>query len=343
MSREVKTVAVIGPMADDKNSLTCRYGSQHPHVVTGLQGIKDYLGDNATILYAKGCNVRDKNFPKSDVMYFPMTGKEEQGIDEAVSIARKADVAILFVGDDGGIVGESRTRVSLDLAGRQKELVRAVQAAGTPVVMVMFNGRAATINWETENIPAIVEAWYPGEFSGRVVAEALWGEFCPGGKLPVTFPKSVGQIPWAFPFKPHAAGKGFARIDGSLFPFGFGLSYTTFEIAGLQVVTPEIKDGGVVKVACKVKNTGKVKGDEVVQLYLRDDVSKTSRFEKELCGFERVTLEPGEEKTVSFEINRRSYGYYNYDSKFVVEPGTFTLYAGNSSENTPLTGTFEIK
>lgn len=343
LSREVKTVAVIGPMADNKASLTCRYGSQHPKVVTGLQGIRDYLGDGVNVLYAKGCNVRDKNFPKSDVMYFPMTVKEQEGIDEAVEIARKAEVAIVFVGDDNGIVGESRTRLNLDLAGRQKELIRAVHSTGTPVVMVMFNGRAATINWEAENIPAIVEAWYPGEFSGRVVAEALWGEFCPGGKLPVTFPKSVGQIPWAFPFKPHAAGRGFARVDGCLFPFGYGLSYTTFEITDLQTTTPAVKDGEIVKVSCRVRNTGKMKGDEVVQLYLRDDVSKTSRFEKELCGFERVTLEPGEEKTVSFEFSRRSYGYYNYDSQFVVEPGIFTLYVGDSSDNTPLVAKFEVK
>lgn len=343
LSKNLKTVAVIGPMADEKNSLTCRYGALRPNVITGLQGVKEYLGDRATVLYAKGCNVRDKNFPESDIMYFPVSEKEQQEIDEAVAIAKKAEVAIIFAGDDNRIIGESRGRVSLDLAGRQKELIRAVQATGTPVVLVLFNGRAATINWEAANVPAIVEAWYPGEFSGQVVAEILWGDQCPGGKLPVTFPKSVGQIPWAFPFKPNATGKGFARVDGCLFPFGFGLSYTTFEISGLNISTPKIKDGDVLTVSCKVKNTGKVKGDEVVQLYLRDNFSTTSRFDKELCGFERVSLQPGEEKSVTFEINRRSYGFYDFNSQFVVEPGKFTLYAGNSSENTPLTAEFMLE
>lgn len=333
LPKTVKKVAVIGPLADDPKSMMCRYGSHNPRIVTGLEGIREYLGDGVTVLYAKGCAVRDKNFPKSDVMYFPMTEKEQQEIDEAVEAAKQAEVAIVFVGDDVRTIGESRSRVSLDFAGRQKELIRAVQATGTPVVLVLFNGRPVTLNWEAEHVPAIVAAWYPGEYSGRVVAEALWGDFNPGGKLSVTFPKSVGQIPWAFPFKPKANGKGFARVDGSLFPFGFGLSYTTFEITGLSVDAGKIKSGEELTVSCRVKNTGGRAGDEVVQLYLNDEVSSISRYEQELCGFERVTLQPGEEKTVTFRVGPRAYGMYNAENRFVTEAGKFTLSAGNSSEN----------
>lgn len=343
LSKDIKNIAVIGPLADEYKSLTSRYGSHNPEIITGLQGLKNLLGDNVNLMYAKGCNVRDKNFPQSDVMFFELSDKEKEEIDEAVEIARKAEVAIVYVGDDFRTIGESRSRVNLDLSGRQKELVRAVQATGTPVVLVLFNGRPVTLNWEDTHLPAIVEAWYPGEFSGQAVAEVLFGDYNPGGKLSATFPKSVGQIPWAFPFKPNATGKGFARVDGELYPFGYGLSYTTFELSDLQPTIAKIADGDTLTVTCKVKNTGSVKGDEVVQLYLNDETSSISRFEKELCGFERVSLEPGEEKTVTFKVNRRAYGMYNDQNEFVVEPGKFFLSAGNSSQSTPLNAEFYVE
>lgn len=343
LSKSVKKVAVIGPLADNRGAMLCRYGSHNPRVITGLEGIKNYLGEKGTVLYAKGCNVRDKHFPESDVMFFPMSEKEREEINEAVEMAKQAEVAVIFVGDDSRTIGESRGRVNLDFSGRQQELIRAVEATDTPVVLVLFNGRPVTMNWEVKNIPAIMEAWYPGEFSGQVVAEALWGEFNPGGKLSVTFPKSVGQIPWAFPFKPHAAGKGFARIDGSLFPFGYGLSYTTFKISHLTLSTDTLSEGEELEVSCRVKNTGTCQGDEVVQLYLNDEVSSISRYERELCGFERVTLEPGEEKTVTFRIGPRAYGFYNAENRFVTEPGRFTVYVGNSSENLELKSAFWVR
>lgn len=343
LSKDIKTVAVIGPLADDVPSLRSRYGSIKQRVVTGLQGIKDFVGTDTKVLYAKGCNARDPHFPKSDVMYYPLTDKEQAGIKEAVEIAQQSEVAIIFVGDDHRMIGESRTRVNLDLAGRQKDLIRAIQATGTPVVVVLFNGRPATINWEQENIPAIIEAWYPGEFSGQAVAEILWGKVNPSGKLSVSFPRSVGQIPWAFPFKPNATGRGAARVNDGLYPFGYGLSYTTFEISDLKLSDITLNDGDDLTVTCKVKNTGKYAGDEIVQLYLRDVYSSISRYVKELCGFERVSLSPGEEKTVSFKINRRAYGMYDTNNKFIVEPGEFHVYVGNSSENTPLRSKFFIK
>ncbi len=343
LSKNIKNIAVIGPLANDDKSLVCRYGSIRPQVITGLKGLQQYLGSNVNIMYALGCPVRDKNFPESDVMYFPLTSDEQAGINQAVEIARKAEVAILFVGDDSRTIGESRTRLNLDLAGRQKELIRAIQATGTPVVLVLFNGRPVTLNWENANVDAIVEAWYPGEFSGQVVAEVLFGDVNPGGKLPVTFPRSVGQIPWAFPFKHDTKGKGFARVTDGLYPFGFGLSYTTFEITNLQLKQNKIRSGEELTVYCTVKNTGMRKGDEVVQVYLMDDVSSISRYEKELCGFQRVSLNSGEEKTLTFKIGARQYGLYNAENHFVIEPGSFTLFVGNSSENTPLKTTFYVE
>lgn len=343
LSKDIKSVAVIGPLADEVKSLTSRYGSIDANVITGLQGVKEYVQDGVNVLYAKGCTVRDSNFPASDVMYFPISNDEQAQIDEAVAIARQAEVALIYVGDDNRTIGESRTRVSLDLAGRQKELIRAVQATGTPVVLVLFNGRPITLNWEDANVDAIVEAWFPGEFSGQAVAEVLFGAYNPGGKLSTTFPKSVGQIPWAFPFKHNTRGKGYARVDGHLYPFGFGLSYTTFEISDLNLDASTIKSGDVLKVSCKVKNTGTRKGDEIVQVYLMDDISSISRYVKELCGFERVSLEPGEEKVIKFEVTPRSYGMYNSESKFVIEPGKFVLYVGNSSEDTPLKTDFYVE
>ncbi len=343
LSKNIKNIAVIGPMADAKGQLTCRYGSLKPNVISGLEGIKQLLGDGVNVMYAKGCSVRDKNFPQSDVMYFPLSDEENKEIEEAVEIAKKSEVAIIYVGDDPYTVGESRTRVNLDFSGRQKELIRAVHATGTPVVLVLFNGRPATMNWEVVNVPAIVEAWYPGEFSGQIVAEVLFGDYNPGGKLSFTFPKSVGQIPWSFPFKHKARGKGFAAVNEDLYHFGFGLSYTTFEISDLKLLKDKIKSGENLNVSCKVKNTGNRVGDEVVQIYLMDEVSSISRFEKELCGFERVTLKPGEEKEVDFLVTPRSYGMYNMKSQFVIEPGKFIIYAGNSSEVTPLKTEFYVQ
>lgn len=343
LSKEIKNIAVIGPLADDSKSLRCRYGSLNQRLITGLEGIKEIVGTDVRVLYAKGCNARDKNFPKSDIMYFPLSTREQQEIDSAVEIARHSEVAIIFVGDDSRIIGESRSRVNLDFAGRQKDLIRAVQATGTPVILVLFNGRPVTMNWEVDNVAAIIEAWYPGEYAGRAVAEVIFGDYNPGGKLPVTFPKSVGQIPWAFPFKPHSTGKGFARVDGALYPFGFGLSYTTFEVTDLQLSDTLLTKGKEIVVTCKVKNTGEKAGAEVIQLYLNDNVSSISRYVRELCGFERVFLNPGEEKDVRFILGPAAYGMYDTDNRFILESGKFTVCVGNSSENILLKADFTLQ
>ena len=239
-------------------------------------------------------------------------------------------------------VREDRSRTSLDLPGRQQELLEAVCATGKPVVLVMIDGRAASINYADKYVPAIIHAWFPGEFGGQAVAEALFGDYNPGGRLAVTFPKSVGQIPFAFPFKPGSDESSETSVYGALYPFGYGLSYTTFAYSDL-VISPE-KQGtqGEIAVSCKVKNTGSRTGDEVVQLYLRDEVSSVTTYTKVLRGFERITLEPGEEKTVHFSLTPQDLGLWNKDMKFVVEPGAFKVMMGASSADIRLTGTFTV-
>jgi beta-glucosidase len=240
------------------------------------------------------------------------------------------------------VVGESKSRTSLDLTGYQLDLVKAIQATGTPTVVVLINGRALTINWIDRNVPAILEAWAPGEYCGQAIAEALFGDVNPGGKLPVTFPKSVGQLPMNFPAHPASQADERTTVNGVLYPFGYGLSYTTFRYDNLAVSPGRQTPDGSITVKADVTNTGSVAGDEVVQLYLRDDVSSVIGYEKVLRGFERITLRPGETRTVAFTVRPDDLMILDRDFKRVVEPGTFTVMVGSSSEGIRLTGSFEM-
>lgn len=342
LSRSLKRVAVIGPNADERQNLICRYGPANAPIKTVYQGIKEYLPD-ADVRYAKGADIIDKHFPESELYDVPLDADEQAMIDEAVALARESEVAILVLGGNEKTVREEYSRTELDLCGRQEELLRAVCATGTPVVLLLVDGRAATINWAARYVPGIVHAWFPGEFMGQAVARVLFGEYNPGGKLAVTFPKTVGQVPFAFPFKPGSDSKGFVRVDGALYPFGHGLSYTTFAYSDLQIDNPVIGVQGSVRLSCRVKNTGGVAGDEVVQLYLRDEVSSVTTYVKVLRGFERIHLKPGEEKEVSFVLTPQDLGLWNRDNRFVVEPGGFTVMVGSSSEDIRLKGRFEVK
>ena len=342
LSRSLKRVAVIGPNADERQNLICRYGPANAPIKTVYQGIKEYLPD-ADVRYAKGADIIDKHFPESELYDVPLDADEQAMIDEAVALARESEVAILVLGGNEKTVREEYSRTELDLCGRQEELLRAVCATGTPVVLLLVDGRAATINWAARYVPGIVHAWFPGEFMGQAVARVLFGEYNPGGKLAVTFPKTVGQVPFAFPFKPGSDSKGFVRVDGALYPFGHGLSYTTFAYSDLRIDNPVIGVQGSVRLSCRVKNTGGVAGDEVVQLYLRDEVSSVTTYVKVLRGFERIHLKPGEEKEVSFVLTPQDLGLWNRDNCFVVEPGGFTVMVGSSSEDIRLKGRFEVK
>ena len=342
LSKSLKKVAVIGPNADEVQNLICRYGPANAPIKTVYQGIKEYLPD-AQVRYAKGADIIDKHFPESELYDVPLDEEEQAMIDEAVALAQDSEVAILVLGGNEKTVREEYSRTSLNLCGRQEKLLQAVYATGTPIVLLMIDGRASTINWAARYVPSILHAWFPGEFMGDAVAKVLFGDYNPGGKLAVTFPKSVGQIPFAFPFKPGSDSKGFVRVAGVLYPFGYGLSYTSFAYSDLNIENPVIGTQGTVELSCKVKNTGQVAGDEVVQLYLRDEVSSVTTYVKVLRGFERIHLEPGEERVVHFRLTPQELGLWNKDNHFVVEPGTFSVMIGSSSEDIRLQGKFEVK
>lgn len=342
LSKSLRKVAVIGPNADEVKNLICRYGPANAPIKTVYQGIKEYLPE-AEVRYAKGADIIDKHFPESELYDVPLDKDEQAMIDEAVALAEESEVAILVLGGNEKTVREEYSRTDLNLCGRQEKLLQAVYATGKPVVLLLVDGRASTINWAERYIPGIVHAWFPGEFMGDAVVQVLFGDYNPGGKLAVTFPRSVGQVPFAFPFKPGSDTKGRVRVSGALYPFGYGLSYTTFAYSDLQIENPVIGVQGSVKLRCKVKNTGRVAGDEVVQLYLRDEVSSVTTYVKVLRGFERVRLQPGEEKSVEFLLTPQELGLWNKENRFVVEPGTFAVMVGSSSEDIRLQGKFEVK
>ena len=342
LSKQVRSVAVIGPNADEYRQLVCRYGPSNAAFKSVYAGIRDLL-PQAKVYYSKGCEIIDPHFPESELMDFPPTKEEQRMLQEAVATARKADVVVLVLGGNELTVREDRSRTSLDLPGRQQELLEAIEATGKPIALVMIDGRAASINYAAARIPAILHGWFPGEFCGQAVAEALFGDYNPGGRLAVTFPKSVGQIPFAFPFKPGSDESSTTAVYGALYPFGHGLSYTRFAYSDLRITPDRIGPQGMVTVRCKVKNVGERQGDEVVQLYLRDEVSSVTTYVKVLRGFDRISLAPGEEQEVTFTLTPQHLGLWDKQMQFCVEPGRFRVMVGASSTDIRLEGAFEVK
>lgn len=342
LSKDLKRIAVIGPNANERMNLICRYGPANAPLITVVEGIKKQM-PKADILYEQGCEIVDANFPESDLFDYPFTLDEKNSIDKAVDAARKSEVAIVVLGGSEKTVRESYSRSDLNLPGRQEELLKAIYETGTPVVLVLLDGRAATINWADKFIPGIVHAWFPGEYCGQAVSEVLWGDYNPGGKLAVTFPKTVGQIPFAFPFKPGSDTKGAARVSGALYPFGYGLSYTSFKYSDLKLSAAQIGTQGNLQVECTITNTGSRKGDEVVQLYVNDEYSSVTTYTKVLRGFERITLEPGASQKVTFTLTPQELGLWNKHNEFVVEPGSFEVMVGASSQDIRLKDKFEVR
>jgi len=343
LSKQIKSVAVIGPNADDQSLTNYRYGPSAVNSITVRQGIQNLLGISAKVNYAKGCEVVNEHWPETEVLPEPLTTEEKRQIDEAVEAAKNSDVAIVVLGDSGKTVGESASRTSLDLPGRQLELVQAVYAAGKPVVVVLLNGRPMSINWVNKYVPGIIEGWFPGAQGGTAIAEVLFGDYNPGGKLTMTFPKTAGQIPYNFPTKPDAQWEGEkTRVNGALYYFGYGLSYTSFTYSNLKISPGEHGVRDDVTVSVDVQNTGSREGTEVVQLYTRDLVSSVTTYEKNLRGFQRVLLKPGETKTISFTLTPADLSLWDRNMKFVVEPGMFRVMIGASSEDIKLKGEFEI-
>ena len=343
LSKQIKSIAVIGPNADDQTLTNYRYGPSAVQSVTVRQGIQNLLGSSVKVNYAKGCEVVNEHWPETEVLPEPLT-KEEQGqIDEAVEAAKNSEIAIVVLGDSSKTVGESASRTSLDLPGRQLELVRAVYAVGKPVIVVLLNGRPISINWVAKYVPGIIEGWFPGAQGGTAIAEVLFGDYNPGGKLTMTFPKTAGQIPYNFPTKPSAQWEGEkSRVNGALYYFGYGLSYTTFAYSNLRVTPTQQKASGNVSVSVDVQNTGTREGTEIVQLYTRDLVSSVTTYEKNLRGFQRVFLKQGETKTITFTLTPADLSLWDREMKFVVEPGMFRVMIGASSEDIRLKADFEI-
>ncbi|HQU71444.1 MAG TPA: glycoside hydrolase family 3 N-terminal domain-containing protein [Calditrichia bacterium] len=343
LSREIKSLLVVGPNGDNTESWWSRYGPQDLDYVSVLEGIRRKVGAKTEVKFAEGCALLDADFPESDVYKYPAPDSVQARIDAAAALAKTVDVAVVVLGESEAISKESATRVSLNLPGYQEELLQAIQATGTPTVLVLINGRPLTVNWADRHVPAIVEAWFPGEFGGDAIADVLFGDYNPGGKLPITFPKSVGQIPMNFPYKPASQAKGLARVDGVLYPFGHGLSYTEFAYTNLTILPEQQGPGGEIRVSLTVRNSGAVAGDEVVQLYLRDEVSSVITFDKVLRGFQRIHLLPGQSQTVTFTLLPGHLALYDRHQEWRVEPGTFRVMVGSSSEDIRLEGQFEIK
>jgi beta-glucosidase len=345
----IRSVLVTGPLAAETNHSMSRYGPSNIKVVSVLEGLKSYFGN---VRYAKGCEIVDSLWPESELIPQPLTEKERAQINEAVMMAQQSDVIVAVMGEDEKRVGESKSRTGLDLPGRQQVLLEALYATGKPVILVLINGRPLTINWANRYIPAIIEAWFPGEQGGRVIAETIFGDYNPGGKLPVTFPRTIGQIELNFPYKPasHAGqpgdgpnGFGKTAIYGPLYAFGHGLSYTSFEYSNLRVNPAVQLPQGDVEVSVDVANVGKRAGDEVVQLYVKDKVSSVTQYEMLLRGFERISLAAGEKRTVRFVLHPDDLALLDKNMNWVVEPGVFEVMVGSSSVDIRVKGEFEVK
>ncbi len=336
----IKSIAVIGPNAH--HSLLGGYSGVPKHSVTVLGGIKAKVGSGVKVLHSEGCKITVGGSWNQDEVTASDPAEDRKQIAEAVSVAQQADAIVLAIGGNEQTSREAWNlkhmgdRTSLDLIGRQEELVKAMLGTGKPVVALLFNGRPISINYVSQKVPAILECWYPGQEAGHAVAEVLFGDYNPGGKLPITVPRSAGHLPAFYNYKPSAR-RGYLFDDVSpLYPFGYGLSYTTFAVRNIRLAKKKIKRNGSTRVLAEVTNTGKREGTEVVQMYIRDLVSSVTRPVLELKGFAKVSLGPGETKTVALEITPESLAFYDVNMKYLVEPGEFAIMVGTSSRNEDL-------
>ncbi len=329
ISKSIKSIALIGPLAgnDHKKDLVGAWAwIKNPEVVVSvIEGMNSKIHSSTKLLYDKGCEIESDSGAR---------------IEQAVKIAKQADVVVAVLGESQRLSGEAASRANIDLPGRQKELLQALQKIGKPIILVVMSGRPLTLQWEADNISAIIESWALGVETGNAVADVLFGDYNPSGKLPVTFPRSIGQIPLYYNSK--STGRPLSEKDkytsryldspnSPLFPFGYGLSYTIFSYRNVKISSSSIKENESLTVSVQVENTGKRAGEEVVQLYLRDDFATVTRPVKELKGFKKISLNPGERRTVEFIITPDAMSFYNLAMKKIVEPGTFTVYVGGNS------------
>jgi beta-glucosidase len=326
LDKSVRTIALIGPLADNRRDPLGPWAGfgRAEDVVTVLEGVKQKLSPQTKLLYALGCGI----------------AADSADIQKAVGVAKQADVVVVVLGEEARMSGEAASRSNLDLPGRQNELLKAIHQTGKPIVLVLMNGRPLTIAWAAENVNAIVESWFLGIQSGNAIADMLFGDVNPSGKLPVTFPRSVGQIPVYYNHKntgrPFVDSSKFTSkfLDISntpLYPFGYGLSYTSFTYSNVRASSPTITKYQEMKITVDVENTGKRAGDEIVQLYVQDEVASVTRPVQELKGFKRINLKPREKQSVEFILTFESLSFYNLEMKKLVEPGTFKAFVGGNS------------
>ncbi|KAF2079660.1 glycoside hydrolase family 3 N-terminal domain-containing protein [Flavobacterium sharifuzzamanii] len=344
ISKNVKTIAFIGPMVKEYKENMGFWSVELPEVdynkwiVSQWDGLQNKVGKNTKLLYAKGCEIE---------------GTNKDGFAEAVATAKQADVVILSIGERRDMSGEAKSRSDLHLPGVQEDLVKAIQATGKPVVVLINAGRPLVFNWTADNVPAIVYTWWLGTEAGNAIANVLFGDYNPSGKLPMTFPREVGQVPIYYnhfstgrPAKDeNSTNYVSAYIDlknSPKYPFGYGLSYTTFDYSGLKLSSTKIKSNETIKVSFQLKNTGKVAGEEVVQLYLKDKFGSVVRPVLELKDFQKVKLNAGESKTIEFTIDKEKLSFYNDKVEWAAEPGDFEVMIGASSADIKLKSDFEL-
>lgn len=337
---KLSRVAVIGPNADETSFVHTHYGPLATEAVSVLDGLKKALEGKAEMVYEKGCELVDATWPESELIPTDPTREELEAIGKAVKLAGSSDAIVLVLGGGQRTCGENKSRSSLDLPGRQDLLLKEILSTGKPVAVVLIGGRPMSVNRAKRDANAILEAWYPGSHGGTAIAEVLLGAYNPGGKLSVTFPKSVGQIPFNFPFKPNSQVDGGnkpgpegnqSRVNGALWDFGFGLSYTTFAYSNLAMSSNRIAPDGEVSVRFEVTNTGDMAGDEIVQLYVHDCQSSITVYERQLRGFQRVHLEPGQTKSVTMVLGPADFSLLDANMNRVVECGDFDILVGASS------------
>lgn len=328
LKKDIKTLAVIGPLADNKKEMIGSWSAagDWSKSVTLLEGIKAAVSPNTKILFAQGTNINDD---------------ATQGISEAVKTAKKADAIVLAIGEEALMSGEAASRASIDLPGKQLQLAQELHKTGKPVIVVLMSGRPLTINWLDENAPAILETWFLGTQAGHAIADVLFGDYNPSGKLPVTFPRSVGQIPLFYnnkntgrPISDEKYTSKYLDIPNTpLYPFGYGLSYTYFTYSNLKLNKPQYTMDEQIDVTVTVTNSGDMKGEEVVQLYIRDLVGSVTRPVKELKAFEKIALAPGESQQVNFTLSKDDLAFYTRNMEFKAEPGDFKVFVGTNSED----------
>ncbi|MNX37845.1 Periplasmic beta-glucosidase precursor [compost metagenome] len=344
LSKETKTIAFIGPLVKEHKQNMGFWSVELPEVdydkeiVSQWEGLQNKVGNTAKLLYAKGCEIE---------------GDNKDGFAEAVAVANQADVVILSIGERRDMSGEAKSRSSLRLPGVQEDLIKAIQATGKPVVVLINAGRPLIFNWTADNVPAIVYTWWLGSEAGNAIADVLFGDYNPSGKLPMSFPREEGQIPMYYNHfitgrpAPNETATNYvsAYIDlknSPKFPFGYGLSYTAFTYSDLKLSKNKIKNNEAIVVSMTITNSGKMAGEEVVQLYLRDKVGSVVRPIMELKDFQKIKLNSGETKTVKFSIDKEKLSFYNAALEWVAEPGDFDVMIGSSSADIRLKSTFEL-